>query len=121
MHTQPTVRIGLGLVFLVELVFSERFGIVLASVSHNRRTIQAEEGCIDNAQLSQMKHLTLHGLLEKVIVQFFEESDVCPVRRQGFRDVEATVVRDESVVFQIVLQIADVLEALALHDDSRAK
>ena len=121
MHAQPAVRVGLGLVFLAELVFSERFGIVLASIGHNGRTIQTEEGCIDNAQFSQVNHLALHGPLEKVVIQVFEESEIRPVRRQGFRDIKAAVVRDETVVFQIVLQIADVLEALALHDDSRAK
>ena len=50
------------------------------------------------------------------MIQLSQKAVICPIRGKLLRDVEAAVVRNETIVFQIIHQVGDIAEPLALHD-----
>ena len=113
---EGAVWVAFWVVFLGELVFCKGFGVVLFSVFRDKRGIQSDKGCIQDAQLIQLLDLCLHDFLKNAVIQFPQKAVICPVRGKLFCDVEAAVVSNETIVLQIIFQIGDVAEAFALHD-----
>lgn len=120
MNTKGAIRVGFGRVFRFELVSSKGFRIVLLRVGGNRGSVQANKRCVHNAQLIELLHLLRHDFLQVPVVHFFQEAVISPVRWQGFHDVKAAVMGNETVVIQVICQIGDLCETFAFHDDKSA-
>ena len=121
MDTQSAVRIGFRLVFRIEFVFGEGFWIVLPGICHDGRRVQTNEGRIQHTHFIELFDLTLHDLFCQLMVQLSEKAVISPVGGQGHGNVEAAVVSDKAVIVEIIHQIGNVTEALALHDDEGAE
>ena len=121
MYAQTAVGVGLGLMLLAKLVGLKGFWIVLRGVGGDRRRIQPDEGCVQNALLIELAHKRLHDVLENGIVNASQETVERPVGRQRTHDVETTVMCNDEIIVQIIHQIGDLRKALAFHDDERAK
>ena len=120
MNAQSTVFIRLWLIFRVKFVFREGLWVVLPGICQNRCGIQPDKGRVQNSQRIELFDLCLHDFLKKAVIQLPQKSVICPIRGKLLRDVEAAVVSDETIVFQIIHQVGDIAEALALHDHKRA-
>ena len=107
MDTQGAVRIGLGVVLWLEFILGKRLWIVLLCVRRHRRGVQANKRGIHNAQFIELLHQTGHDLLQRPVVQLFQEPVVSPVGWQRSRDVKAAVMGDEPVIVQIIGQVGD--------------
>ena len=120
MNAQSAVWVSFGMVFRFELILGKGFWIVLLCVCRNGGGVQADKGSVHNAQVVEFFHLSRHDLLQFSVVQLFEETVISPVRRQRLHDVKAAVMGNEPVVVQIIRQIGDLRETLALHDNKSA-
>ena len=120
MDTQSAVFIRLWLIFRVKLVFREGLWVVLPGIRQNRCGIQPDKGRVQDSQRIELFDLRLHDFLKNAVIQLPQKAVICPIRGKLLRDVEATVVSDDTIVFQIIHQVGDVAEALALHDHKRA-
>ena len=120
MDTQSAVFIRLWLIFRVKLVFREGLWVVLPGIRQNRCGIQPDKGRVQDSQRIELFDLRLHDFLKNAVIQLPQKSVICPIRGKLLRDIEATVVSDDTIIFQIIHQVGDVAEALALHDHKRA-
>ena len=117
MNAQSTIRVGLGMVFWFELILGKGFGIVLLCVCRNRDGIQTDKGRVHNAQLVKLLYLLRHDVFQFSIVQLLQKTLIRPVGRQWFHDVESAVVRNETVVFQVIRQVRNLRKTFAFHDN----
>lgn len=121
MNTQSTVFIRLWLIFRVKLVFREGLWVVLLGIRQNRCGIQPDKGCVQDSQRIELSDLCLHDFFKNAVIQLPQKAVICPIRGKLLRDVEAAVVSDDAIVFQIIHQVGDVAKALALHDHKCAE
>lgn len=121
MNTEGAVGIVAGLVFRIELQFAESLWIVLSSAGGDRRGIQSDEGGVQNPQLVELPDLNGHNLLQITVFHPAEEAIKSPIGRQRPGNVEAAIVGNDEIALKEVPKVSDLVEALALHDDERAK
>ena len=116
-----TVRITARMIVLVELVWLKGFWIVLCCVCQNRRGIQANKGRIYNAKLVELPNQSGHDLFQIAVFYALEKSVIGPIGRQRPHDIETAIMRNDSIVFQVIREICDLRKALAFHHDESAE
>lgn len=120
MNAQGAIWVGFGMVFRLELVSGKGFRVVLLRVRCNGGRVQADKGSVHNSKLIELFHLLCHDFLQVPIVQLLKKTVIGPVRWQRFHDVKAAIMSNKPVVVQVISQVGDLREALALHDDECA-
>lgn len=88
----------------------------LLGIFQNGRGIQPDKGRIQDTHGIELFDLFLHNFLKDIVIQLSQKAVIGPVRRKFLCDVEATVVGDETIAFQIIRQIGDIAETFAFHD-----
>lgn len=120
-NAQGAIGIVAGLVFRIELRFAESLWIVLSGADGDRRRIQSDQGGVQAPQLVEFPDQSGHDLLQITVFHSAEEAVESTVGRQRPGNVEAAIVGNDEIALKEVTKVSDLVEALALHDDERAK
>ena len=102
MNAETAVGICFRLVFWVILVFCKGFWIVLFCICCFGGGIQPDERGVDDTKLSELAHLRFHNIFQNIVIKLPNKTAKRPIRRQGFPNIEATIMGDEKIIVQIV-------------------